>query len=56
MSLYRKNIRYILILKSNEGEINMESLANLIFTVFKSKDKFSLKELYEAFSDKPNTT
>ena len=34
----------------------MESLANLIFTVFKSKDKFSLKELYEAFSDKPNTT
>ncbi len=56
MNIYRKAIRYILISKSDEGENNMESLANLIFTVFKTKDKFSLKELYEAFSNKPNTT
>lgn len=34
----------------------MKSLATLIYTTFKLKDTFTLKELYEAFSDKPNTT
>lgn len=34
----------------------MNSLAELIYKTFKSKEKFTLKEVYEAFSTKPNTT
>lgn len=36
--------------------MKMNGLADLIYTAFKTKEKFSLKELYEAFADKPSTT
>lgn len=32
------------------------SLADKIFTCFKGVEKFTLKEVYEKYSDKPNET